>query len=60
VILSGLEILFDANLPTARSSCCLIMMELSDMGSGYIYITMMSEMSVNDSDENAERRISLN
>ena len=60
MILSGLRILSDAILPTARSSYCFIMMGFSDMGFGYICVVMMSEMFVSDNDESVGRRTLLN
>ena len=57
VISSEPGALSGASLPIARSSCCCVM---NDVGSGYMCVAVMSEVSAGSNDESVGRRTSLN
>ncbi len=60
VISSGPGALSGDSLPIARSSWCFVMVGLNGVGSGYVCVAVMSEVSARGKDESVGRRTSLN
>lgn len=60
VISSGPGALSGAIFPTAHSICFFVIVEVNGVGSGYVCVAVMSEVSAGGREDIAGRRTSLN